>query len=118
MAGCSYDTTWHRALIFNDRKQENDEHFLEPDSEWREAVNLRNKQIPRYSHWGVAITIYRVGSRYSAQFTINGHDRCRIEKATEALALQGAKDQIEKRLQVDPSIPLEERYAFDILAKR
>ncbi len=57
--------------------------------------------VPRYSHRGVIISIYRTGGRFSAQFVLNGSDRQRIERANEFQAVEAAKRKIDDSLHAD-----------------
>lgn len=72
--------------------------------------------IPRYVHWGIAISIYQSQDRFSAQYAIEKH-RFRVERKTEHQALRAAKTAIEETLKSDPALEFEENCAEKILAR-
>jgi len=70
--------------------------------------------IPKYSHRGVAISIYSSGTRFSAQFVINGGKPDRIERGSEFQALEAARQKIDGLIQYNVGAE-NERSAEEIL---
>lgn len=76
----------------------------------------RKAVIPAHTFKGYRIKIYASGGRFSAQFVDANRKRQRVEKATEAQALEGAKQKIRTLTDANAQeVALEETRASDIL---
>lgn len=79
---------------------------------------MKTDVVPRYTHWGVTISVYhhKVRSRFTARSVIKGKGKVHVERATESAAVREAKNRIETLLGIDPALNLEEKCASEILA--